>query len=115
MIAPLEHALAAMLGTDAERVIVTAGADEVIDRICRAYLEPGRTLLLPEPSFDMFDRFAALANGEVTRVPWTADAFGLCPSPRRTTRLKASMTTKLALAGRAISRRQLLVPRSIAA
>jgi len=74
-VAPLEHALAAMLGVDAERVIVTAGADEAIDRICRAYLEPGRTLLLPEPSFDMFDRFAALANGEVTRVPWTADAF----------------------------------------
>jgi histidinol-phosphate aminotransferase len=73
--APLEQALGAMLGVNAERVIVTAGADEAIDRICRAYLEPGRTLLLPEPSFDMFDRFAALANGDVTRVPWTADAF----------------------------------------
>ena len=74
-VAPLEQALAAMFGVDANRVIVTAGADEAIDRICRAYLEPGRTLLLPEPSFDMFDRFAALANGEVTHVPWTGDAF----------------------------------------
>ena len=74
-VAPLEQTLAAMFGVGAERVIVTAGADEAIDRICRAYLEPGRTLLLPDPSFDMFDRFAALANGEVTRVPWTADAF----------------------------------------
>ena len=62
-VAPLEQTLAAMLGVGAERVIVTAVADEAIDRICRAYLEPGRTLLLPEPSFDMFDRFAALANG----------------------------------------------------
>ncbi|MGE5803107.1 MAG: aminotransferase class I/II-fold pyridoxal phosphate-dependent enzyme [Gemmatimonadota bacterium] len=74
-VAPLEQTLAAMFGVGAERVIITAGADEAIDRICRAYLEPGRTLLLPDPSFDMFDRFAALANGEVTRVPWTADAF----------------------------------------
>ena len=74
-VAPLEQTIAAMLGVGAERVIVTAGADEAIDRICRAYLEPGRTLLLPDPTFDMFDRFAALANGEVTRVPWTADAF----------------------------------------
>ena len=74
-VAPLEQALAAMVGVGAERVFVGAGADEAIDRICRAYLEPGRTLLLPDPTFDMFDRFAALANGEVTRVPWTADAF----------------------------------------
>lgn len=74
-VAPLEQALAAMLGVNADQVIVTAGADEAIDRICRAYLEPGRTLLLPDPTFDMFDRFAALANGDVTRVPWTADAF----------------------------------------
>jgi hypothetical protein len=37
------------------------------------------------------------------------------PSPSRTTRLNASITTKWAPAGRAISRRQLLVPRSIAA
>lgn len=74
-VAPLEQTLAAMLGVGAERVIVTAGADEAIDRICRAYLEPGRTLLLPDPSFDMFDRFAALAKGDITRVPWTADAF----------------------------------------
>ena len=74
-VVPLEQALAAQWGVGAERVIVTAGADEVIDRICRAYLEPGRTLLLPDPSFEMLDRFAALANGDVTRVPWTADAF----------------------------------------
>ena len=74
-VAPLEQALAAMVGVGAERVLVAAGADEAIDRICRAYLEPGRTLLLPDPTFDMFDRFAALANGEVTRVPWTGDAF----------------------------------------
>jgi histidinol-phosphate aminotransferase len=74
-VAPLEQALAAMLGVDAERVIVTAGADEVIDRICRAYLEPGRTLLMPDPSFEMLERYAALANGTVLRVPWTTDAF----------------------------------------
>ena len=37
------------------------------------------------------------------------------PSPRRTTRLNASMTVKFSPEGRAISRRQLLVPRSSAA
>ena len=37
------------------------------------------------------------------------------PSPSRTTRLKASITVKFSPEGRAISRRQLLVPRSSAA
>jgi histidinol-phosphate aminotransferase len=74
-VAPLEEALAARWGVAAERVIVTAGADEAIDRVCRAFLEPGRTMLVPDPSFEMLDRYAALASGTVVRVPWTADAF----------------------------------------
>jgi histidinol-phosphate aminotransferase len=67
--------LAARSGVAPERVIVTAGADEAIDRVCRAFLAPGRTLLLPDPSFEMLDRYAALAGGELARVPWTEDAF----------------------------------------
>lgn len=67
--------LAARWGVAPERVIVTAGADEAIDRICRAFLAPGRTLLLPDPSFEMLDRYAALAGGELTRVPWPGNAF----------------------------------------
>ena len=71
----LEAALATRLGVTPERVIVTAGADEAIDRACRAFLEPGRTLLLPEPTFELFERFATLAGGGVQRVPWPAGPF----------------------------------------
>src|SRR4029077_17389504 len=67
--------LAARWSVAPERVIVTAGADEAIDRACRAFLTPGRTLLLPDPSFEMLDRYAALAGGELVRVPWPSDAF----------------------------------------
>ncbi len=76
-VAALEAALAARLSVPLERVIVTAGADEAIDRACRAFLEPGRSMLLPEPSFDMFDRCAALGGGTLVRVPWWGDAFPL--------------------------------------
>src|SRR5207247_10730888 len=54
--------------------MVTAGADEGIDRACRAFLEPGRTILLPDPSFDMFDCSATLAGGELVRISWRDDA-----------------------------------------
>jgi histidinol-phosphate aminotransferase len=74
-VSALEAALAARLGVPPERVVVTAGADEGIDRACRAFLEPGRTILLADPSFDMFDCSAALAGGELVRVPWWDEAF----------------------------------------
>jgi len=45
-VSALTAMLAARLGVAPERVIVTAGADEAIDRICRAFLAPGRTLLV---------------------------------------------------------------------
>lgn len=74
-VSELTARLAARFGLSPERVIVTAGADEAIDRICRAYLPPGRALLLPDPSFEMLDQYAALAGGELVRVPWVRDAF----------------------------------------
>lgn len=71
----LEAALARLHGVEPSRVLVTAGADEAIDRCCRAFLSPGRTMLVPDPSFEMLDRYAALAGGELVRVPWTPGPF----------------------------------------
>ena len=74
-VSALEAALATRVGVAPERLMVTAGADEGIDRACRAFLEPGRTIVLSDPSFDMFDCSAMLAGGELVRVPWWDDAF----------------------------------------
>jgi histidinol-phosphate aminotransferase len=71
----LEAALADACGVRPDQVIVTAGADEAIDRACRAYLSPGRTMLLAEPTFEMLDHFAALAGGTLARVPWPGGPF----------------------------------------
>jgi histidinol-phosphate aminotransferase len=71
---PLESAIAERLDVDPARVIVTAGADDALDRVFRAYLAPGRRLVLPVPAFEMMYRFADVVGGEVLRVPWT-DAF----------------------------------------
>lgn len=71
----LEAALAHRCSVEAARVLVTAGADEAIDRCCRAFLTAGRTMLVPDPSFEMLDRYAALAGGELVPVPWTPGPF----------------------------------------
>jgi histidinol-phosphate aminotransferase len=82
-VSALETALARRVGVAPERLLVTAGADEGIDRACRAFLEPGRTILLPEPSFDMFDCCATLAGGEPVRVPWWDDDFPIAAFANR--------------------------------
>jgi len=73
----LEALLAGRVGVAPNRVIVTAGADDAIDRACRAYLARDRTMILPEPTFEMFDQFAALAGGSLKRVPWRDGPFPL--------------------------------------
>lgn len=71
--ATFERALARHLGLSPERVLVTAGADDALDRTCRAMLEPGKSLLVATPTFEMIPRYARLAGAEVRRVSWGDD------------------------------------------
>ena len=66
----LETLLAARLGVPASHVLLTAGADEAIDRTCRAMLCGGRTLLTLTPTFEMIAVFARLTGAAVNTVPW---------------------------------------------
>lgn len=66
----LEGEIAASLGVEPGRVVVTAGADDALDRTFRAFLRPGRSAVLPVPTFEMMYRFAAATGGEVKTVPW---------------------------------------------
>jgi len=75
--AAVEAALAARVGVSPDRIVVTAGADEALDRIYRAYAGPDRPVLLPAPTFEMLERFAELAGAPLVRVPWLTDAFPL--------------------------------------
>mgnify|MGYP006279242713 CR=1 FL=1 len=58
-----------------ERLIVTAGADEAIMRTCRVALEPGRKMVLPQPTFSMMPRFSSLVGAEVDTLEWTSGDY----------------------------------------
>lgn len=73
----LEQAIAKRHGVEPSRVVIAAGADEVLDRLCRAVLQRGRGLVLPVPTFEMLARYAHLAECEPTRVPWHEGGFPL--------------------------------------
>ncbi len=68
--AELVQVISDKLGVTPAQVWVGAGGDEVLDRIMRVYLEPGRTLLMPSPSFEMIERYASLTGATVTRYEW---------------------------------------------
>ncbi|TNE49027.1 MAG: TIGR01548 family HAD-type hydrolase [Deltaproteobacteria bacterium] len=66
----LEALLTERLGLSSGQLLVTAGADDGIDRICRTMLSEGREVLVPWPTFEMLVRYASVAGGNVTKVPW---------------------------------------------
>lgn len=74
----LEQEIASRHGIGPERVLVTAGADEALDRLCRAMLGPGRRLAVTWPTFEMLPKYAALAGATIDRIPWHGDE----PFPR---------------------------------
>ena len=71
----LEAAIATRLGTDANRVVVTNGGDDAIDRVCRAVLDPGTRALTHAPTFVMIAHSARLAGATVNEVPWVDGDF----------------------------------------
>jgi histidinol-phosphate aminotransferase len=71
----LEARLAASIGVDSERVIVTCGADDALERAVRAVCCPGRRALLVRPTYGMVRRYAILAGAEVREVPWWDGPF----------------------------------------
>lgn len=73
--AALEARLAERHGIDADRVVVTAGADDALARIALAVLEPGRAAAIFAPTFEMIPRYVRLAGAEAVEVSWLDAPF----------------------------------------
>lgn len=71
----LDALIAARFGIEPDRVIVTAGADDALDRACRAVLTPAHNAILTAPTFEMLPRYVALAGASVRTARWPAGAF----------------------------------------
>jgi histidinol-phosphate aminotransferase len=64
-----EKLVADFLGVAPAQLLLTNGADEAIDLLCRAYLEPDNEIIVVVPTFAMYEVFAQLENAKVVRVP----------------------------------------------
>ncbi len=70
---PLEARVAAHLGVQAGEVVLTNGVDEAIHLLCQTYLDAGDELLLPVPTYTMYEIYAAATEARVVRVAAEAD------------------------------------------
>ncbi|HKV94388.1 MAG TPA: histidinol-phosphate transaminase [Candidatus Angelobacter sp.] len=66
---PGEKLVADFLGVAPEQLFLTNGADEGIDLLCRAYLNPGSEIVVVTPAFAMYEVFAQTEDARVVRVP----------------------------------------------
>ena len=70
---PVEALAAQHLGLAPEQVILTNGVDEAIHILCQAFLEAGDELLLPVPTYTMYEIYASSTDAQVVRIQADAD------------------------------------------
>ena len=69
MATDLRKAAAELWQCDSDLIIAGNGSDEIIDMLCRAYLEPGQTIMVPEHTFSYYAIAAMACGATVTTVP----------------------------------------------
>lgn len=70
--------IAAYVGVDPAEVMITNGSDQGIDLLFRTFTEKGETVIIPAPSFAMFDQAAGYVGNKVISPSYRADlAFPL--------------------------------------
>jgi len=60
--------LAKFFGVKPEELVLTNGTDDAIKVICETFVEPGDLLLVPAPTFPVYQFFHEVAGGRVERV-----------------------------------------------
>ena len=64
----MESLAAKHLGIEAEQVVLTNGVDEAIHLLCQAFLDKSDELLLPVPTYTMYEIYASSTDAETRTV-----------------------------------------------
>lgn len=71
--APVEAVVAVSLGLDAEQVALTNGVDEAIHVLFEAFLDAGDELLLPVPTYTMYEVYVSSTDATAVKVQAATD------------------------------------------
>jgi histidinol-phosphate aminotransferase len=64
----VEVIVAASLGVQAAQVLLTNGVDEAIHVLCQAFLDRGDAMLLPVPTYRMYEVYGSAAEAQIDAV-----------------------------------------------
>ncbi|MDX8046124.1 histidinol-phosphate transaminase [Gracilibacillus sp. S3-1-1] len=67
--AQLRDKLATTLGVDEKQLVFGCGSDEIIDFICRSYLEKGTNTVMATPTFPQYKHNALIQGADIVEVP----------------------------------------------
>lgn len=70
---PVEAIIAAHFNLQPAEVLLTNGVDEAIHLLCETFLEPGDEVLIPVPTFAMYEVFAAATGASIKKISAGAD------------------------------------------
>ncbi|MCL6509767.1 MAG: histidinol-phosphate transaminase [Anaerolineae bacterium] len=79
----LREAISDYIGVPAEHILCGAGADELIDLIARAFIQPGDAIVDLPPTFGMYRWEADVMNATYLQVPRRADFSVDVPAVQR--------------------------------
>jgi histidinol-phosphate aminotransferase len=65
--------LAQYFGVSADEILLTNGVDDAIKLICDTFVDAGDVLLIPAPTFPMYQFFQSVAGGKTTLVRYNED------------------------------------------
>ena len=74
---PVEALVASHLGLHPEQVLLTNGVDEAIHILCQSYLDPGDEILLPVPTYSMYEVYASATGAEIVTVQASREHFSI--------------------------------------
>jgi histidinol-phosphate aminotransferase len=66
---PVEARVAAHLDLKPAQILLTNGVDEAIHVLCQTYLEAGAEMLLPVPTYTMYEVYASATSARIVAVP----------------------------------------------
>ena len=65
---PAERLVAQHLGLDADQLLLTNGVDEAIHVLCQTYLDAGDEMLLPVPTYSMYEVYSSATEARIVTV-----------------------------------------------
>lgn len=74
--APLYRKLAEYLGVSSQSLVLASGSDGIIGSVFRAFVEPGDAVMLPHPTYAMYQVYCSVHGAKTTRLEYAASDAG---------------------------------------